>query len=223
MNEVIGDVIPLAVGVAISPVPIIATIVMLLSPRAKGTSVAFLIGWVLGVVLALLVFTLLGSLLSSTASDGPAPIIGIVKIVLGALLLLLALGQWRKRPEPGTEPSLPKWMSAIDTLRPGTCLGLGFALAALNPKNLMMAAAAGISIGAHGLTASEQLIPGSIFVVIAVSTVAVPVIAYLVASARMKAPLDRLRAWLVAHNAAVMTVLLLVIGVVTISKGIGSL
>ena len=222
MNEVIGDVIPLAVGIAISPIPIIAAILMLLSPQAKGTSVAFLAGWVLGVVIAVLIFTLLGALSPSTDDDGPTPIVGTVKIVLGILLLLLAVVQWRKRPEPGTEAPLPKWMTAIDTIKPLTSLGLGAALAALNPKNLMMAATAGISIGSHGLTGPEELVPGAIFVAISISTVAVPVIAFLVASEQMKAPLDRLRVWLIANNAAVMTVLLLVIGVVNIGKGIGS-
>ena len=49
-----------------------------------------------------------------------------------------------------------------------------------------------------------------------------PVIAYLVASKRMAAPLESLRGWLVQNNATVMAVLLLVIGVVLIGKGIGS-
>ena len=50
-----------------------------------------------------------------------------------------------------------------------------------------------------------------------------PVIAYLVASDRMAAPLERLRTWLVHNNATIMGVLLLVIGVVLIGKGLGNL
>ena len=61
-----------------------------------------------------------------------------------------------------------------------------------------------------------------VFTLIAASSVAVPVIAYLVASARMAGPLESLRAWLVHNNATVMAVLLLVIGVVVIGKGIGN-
>jgi hypothetical protein len=63
MNGVIGEILPLALGVAISPVPIIAAILMLLSPKAKGTSVGFLGGWVLGIVVAVVPFTLLASVL----------------------------------------------------------------------------------------------------------------------------------------------------------------
>ena len=61
-----------------------------------------------------------------------------------------------------------------------------------------------------------------IFTVIAASTVAVPVLAYLAAADRMAAPLESLRGWLVHENAVVMATLLLVIGVVMIGKGIGS-
>jgi len=59
--------------------------------------------------------------------------------------------------------------------------------------------------------------------VLAASTVAGPVIAYLVARDSMALPLKRMREWLAANNATVMAVLLLVIGVVLIGKGIGGL
>ncbi|GAA4234139.1 hypothetical protein GCM10022254_38320 [Actinomadura meridiana] len=49
MGEVIGDVLPLAVGVAISPIPIIAVILMLLTPWARATGLGFLGGWTAGI------------------------------------------------------------------------------------------------------------------------------------------------------------------------------
>lgn len=69
----------------------------------------------------------------------------------------------------------------------------------------------------------EQAIAVVVFTAIAVSTVAAPVIAYAVARERMRGPLDELHVWLQTHNAAVMSVLLLVIGVVLVGKGIGGL
>ncbi len=41
LNGLIGDPLPLALGIAISPIPIIAAILMLLSPKARGTSIGF--------------------------------------------------------------------------------------------------------------------------------------------------------------------------------------
>ena len=222
MGSVIGDILPLALGVAISPIPIIAAILMLLSPKAKGTSVGFLIGWLLGIVVAVVVFTLLAAVIPEQGADDSKPIGGTLKILLGVGLLVLALRQWRSRPGPGEEASLPKWMAAIDSMTAGRGFVLGFLLSAVNPKNLLMAASAGLIIGTAGLSVAEVTLAIVVFVLIAGCSVAIPVIAYLLASKRMAAPLDSLRVWLVHNNATVMAVLLLVIGVVVIGKGLGS-
>jgi threonine/homoserine/homoserine lactone efflux protein len=222
MGEVIGGILPLALGIAISPIPIIAAILMLLSPKAKGTSVGFLIGWVLGIVVAVVAFTLLASIIPEQDSDTSKPIAGWLKIILGAGLLFLAARQWRGRPKPGETAALPKWMSAIDSMTTVRGTVLGFLLSAVNPKNLLMAAGAGVIIGTGGLGGGEITLSIVIFTVIAACSVAVPVIAYLIASEKMAGPLESLRGWLVQNNATVMAVLLLVIGVVMIGKGIGS-
>jgi threonine/homoserine/homoserine lactone efflux protein len=222
MGPVIGEILPLAVGIAISPVPIIAAILMLLSPKAKGASVGFLLGWITGIVVAIVVFTLLSSVLPAQDESGSSPVRGVIKIILGALLLFLALRQWRGRPAEGEQATMPKWMSAIDSVTAGKALGLGFLLSAVNPKNLLMAISAGLIIGGAGLAVGQTVVVIVIFVLLAASTVLIPVVAYLIASERLAGPLDRLRAWLVNNNATIMAVLLLVIGVAVIGKGIGS-
>jgi threonine/homoserine/homoserine lactone efflux protein len=221
-GPVIGEILPLAVGVAISPVPIIAAILMLLSPKAKGASVGFLLGWITGIVVAIVVFTLLSSVLPAQDESGSSPVRGVIKIILGALLLFLALRQWRGRPAQGEQATMPKWMSAIDSMTAGKALGLGFLLSAVNPKNLLMAISAGLIIGGAGLAVGQTVVVIVIFVLLAASTVLIPVVAYLIASERLAGPLDSLRAWLVNNNATIMAVLLLVIGVAVIGKGIGS-
>ncbi|MBT2494491.1 MULTISPECIES: GAP family protein [Microbacterium] len=222
MGTVIGDMLPLALGVAISPIPIIAAILMLLSPRARVTSVGFLLGWLVGIVVAVTVFTLLSSILPEDDPDISHPIRGVVQLVLGLLLFLLAFGQWRKRPKAGEEAALPKWMKAIDTITFPVALGLGFLLSAVNPKNLIMAAGAGTDIGAAALPAGSVVLVIVIYTLIAASTVLVPVVGYLFAADRLRGPLDALRGWLAKENTVIMAVLLLVIGVSMIGKGIGS-
>jgi len=64
---------------------------------------------------------------------------------------LLAWRQWHGRPRAGEPVELPKWMSAIDSFNFITATGLGFALAGLNVKNLLMCAAAGAGIGSARL------------------------------------------------------------------------
>lgn len=222
MGAVIGDILPLALGVAISPIPIIAAILMLLSPKARVTSVGFLLGWVAGIVIAVTVFTLLSSVLPGGDANDSNPVTGVIHLLLGVLLVLLALRQWRRRPKAGDEPALPKWMQAIDHVTFPKALGLGFLLSAINPKNLLLAAAAGNDIGAAGLDTGSIAGIIAVFTLIAASTILIPVVGYLIAASKLQGPLDSLRAWLAKENAVIMAVLLLVLGVEVIGKGIAA-
>ncbi|WP_170857429.1 MULTISPECIES: GAP family protein [unclassified Leifsonia] len=218
----IGQILPLALGIAISPIPIIAAILMLLSPTARGSSVGFLIGWLLGIVVAVVVFILLSSLIPEKDPNASQPITGTIELVLGLLLLLLALRQWRSRPRGGDEPALPAWMGAIDSMTAARALVLGFLLAAVNPKNLLLAVAAGAVISSAGLDFGAAAGVVAIYTVVAALSVGIPIVAYLVAAEQMRAPLAALREWLVHNNATVMAVMLLIFGVQLIGKGIAS-
>ncbi|MFD4183349.1 GAP family protein, partial [Rhodococcus sp. NPDC058514] len=144
-----------------------------------------------------------------------------IKIILGVALLGLAVKQWKGRPAPDAEPTMPAWLAAIDKVTPGKALGLGFALSAVNPKNLLMIVGAAVAVANLGVSGATITVAGIVFTVIAASTVAGPVIAYFVAREKATAWLNELKTWLTANNATVMATLLLVIGVVMIGKGIG--
>jgi threonine/homoserine/homoserine lactone efflux protein len=223
MGAVIGDLLPLAIGVAISPIPIIAVILMLMSRQAGRTSVGFLIGWVAGIVVVTTVVLLLVGKANNTSEGQPSTVSSVLKLVCGALLLLVGVRQWQHRPKAGETATMPKWMDTIDTFTLGKALGLGVLLSAVNPKNLLMCVGAGTTIGAGHLSAGGEVVSVAVFTVLAASTVATPVIAYLAARDKMTEPLKKMREWLAENNATVMAVLVLVIGVVLIGKGIGGL
>jgi threonine/homoserine/homoserine lactone efflux protein len=223
VGEVVGALLPVALGVAISPVPLIAVILMLLAARARAASVAFLVGWVVGIALVVGVVALVVDPVDDSQPSGPSTFVSILKLVLGVAAILLGIGQWRRRPTPGAEPVLPQWMAAVDTMTAGKAFGLGALLAAVNPKNLTLCLTGGVIIGSGGLAAGEAVVAVVVFVVIGSCSVAVPVLGNLVARERMREPLEELRTWLTAHNAAVMSVLLLVIGVKVLGDGIAGL
>jgi hypothetical protein len=136
MGKAIGDILPLAIGVAISPVPIIAIVLMLGTPRARATGPAFALGWIVGLTLVGTIMLVIATGNAATESGNPETWVSVLKLVLGALFLLLAIKQWRSRPAPGDEAVMPKWMRAIDSFSPGKALVAGVALSGLNPKNL---------------------------------------------------------------------------------------
>jgi threonine/homoserine/homoserine lactone efflux protein len=220
VGAVIGDLLPVALGVAISPVPIIAVILMLLAPHAKAASVAFLVGWMAGITVVVVVVTLVVDPVDDSDAGGSTTFVSILKVVLGTAAVLLAVQQWRSRPRAGQEPVMPKWMSAIDTVTPAKALGLGALLSGVNPKNLALCLTGGIIIGSGGLSSGETVMAVAVFVLVGSCSIAFPVVGYLVAQRRMQEPLDELRQWLTLHNSAVMSVLLLVIGVVIIGNGL---
>lgn len=220
MGQAIGEMLPFAIGVAISPVPIIAIILMLLSARAGANSTAFLGGWVLGVTGAAIILLIIAGGANSDDSSGPSTTSGVIKLVLGGLCLTLAARRLRNRPGADGEAELPAWLQSIASITPVKSFSLGVLLSAVNPKNLLMIAGGMAVIAPFELSGSDAAVVVAVFVVIAVSTVLAPVVVYRVAGADAQRVLDALRGWLAKENAVVMGVLLLVIGVVLIGKGI---
>jgi hypothetical protein len=91
----------------------------------------------------------------------------------------------------------------------------------VNPKNLILLVGGGVAIAQGAATSGDKAVAMIVFIVIAVSTVALPVVLNLTMGARAKTILDSLNNWLRTNNATVMAVLMLVIGFVLIGKGIG--
>jgi threonine/homoserine/homoserine lactone efflux protein len=220
MGQGVGEVLTFAIGVAISPVPIIAVILMLFSQKARVNGPAFLAGWVLALAVISTVAYVIADESDASTSSSASDTISWGKIVLGVLFLLLAGRQWRSRPAPGVEPEMPKWMRGIDSFSPGKALGLGVLLTGVNPKNLILTLGAATGLAQLGLSTGDAVGSIVVFVVVASLTIAVPVVYYLVGGEKAKTALDSLKRWLGMHNAAVMTVLFLVFGVDLIAKGI---
>jgi hypothetical protein len=221
MGTAIGDVLPLALGVAVSPIPIIAVILMLLSPRARTNGPAFLVGWVVGLAVVSIVVTALSGSVGIGSGGGGSTMGSSIKILLGLLLIGLAIRNFRNRPGPGEQPPLPSWMRAIDSVTAVKALGIAVLLSAVNPKNLSLTVAAAVTIAQEGLSTVSAAFVLVVFVVIASLSIAVPVVLYLAGGSSAKAALDRLKGWLNANNATVVAMLLLVIGVVLVGKGLG--
>jgi threonine/homoserine/homoserine lactone efflux protein len=224
MQQVIGELLPLALGIAISPIPIIAIILMLITPKARSNGLVFLLGWMAGILIvggiALVVADVAGL---STGSEAASQSQAVIKLVLGLLLLVVAARQWRSRPKPGEEASLPKWMQTLDTFTPVKSFGVAALLSGPNPKNLALNLAAMSIVATAGLSTANQVVALLVVVVIGSLTIIAPLVVYFAGGEKSTELLGGWKSWLSENNAATMAVLLLVLGVALVGQGISGL
>jgi threonine/homoserine/homoserine lactone efflux protein len=223
MGEAIGQMLPAALGVAISPLPIVAVVLMLVSRRGRANGPAFALGWIVG--LAILGAIVLSISSGADASDGGEPVtwVSVLKLLLGALLLLVGVKQWRGRPREQGEATTPKWMSALDTFTPVKAAGAGALLSGLNPKNTLLAIGGAAAIAGTGNATGQQVVAYALFVVVATIGVGAPVALSIVMGDRSRKPLDEIKDWMGQNNAVIMAVLMLLLGVKLIGDGLSGL
>jgi hypothetical protein len=222
VGAAIGGTLPLALGVALSPIPIIAVVLILTTQRARVNGTVFITGWLAGLAVAGAIALSIAGPADASSSGAPATWVSWLKVVLGAALLLVAALQFRNRPRNGDRVELPKWMGRVDEIKPLPAAGLGV-LAGLNPKNLLLVAAAAAAIAQTGISGGEQAIAYLVFALVGTLGVGTPVVIYFAMGARSQKPLSELKDWMAQHNAVIMAVICLIIGVKLIGDAIGGL
>lgn len=221
MLPVIGDIIPFGIGVALSPFPIIAALLLLTAPVALGGGALFLVGRAAGFALLTGVFAVVSDAIDDAAgSSFPA---AVLRLALGIVLVGVGIRKLVRRARADAAPKLPGWMQSIERTGRGGALRLGFVLTVVNPKEIAFAAGAGLTIGGAFLPLGQAVLAGVVFVVLACLSVAVPVTLVAVAGARVRTILQAAKDWLVANNAIVMALVLLVIGAMLIGSGLSGL
>jgi len=220
LGDAIGDLLPAAVAVALSPIPIVAVVLVLGSRHARSAGPAFAAGWITGLAAVATVVVLV---LPGGSASGEESGVAWLKLAIGVLFLVMAARQWQKRPREGREPELPGWMATIDTATAPKALLLGLGLSGANPKNLALTLAAAASIAESGLDAADEAIAVAVFVAIGSMTVAGAVLAHLLGGDRVARPLAAIRAFMATNNAVIMMVVLLILGVKFIGDAVGGL
>jgi threonine/homoserine/homoserine lactone efflux protein len=223
MGEAIGQILPLAIGVALSPVPIIAVVLMLGTPKGSINGPGFILGWVVGLSLVGAITLLVANGADASDEGAPADWVSWLKLVLGILLVAIAIRTWRSRPRGSEHAELPRWMKTIDRFTPGRATAIGVALSAVNPKNLLLTVGAALAIAQTGISPGDQAVALAVFVVIATLGPGLPVAGYFAMRERATRLLGELEGWMAGNNAAIMTVLCLLIAAKLIGDGISGL
>ncbi len=114
-------------------------------------------------------------------------------------------------------------MRAIDSFTPGKAAGLAAALAVANPKNLVLAVGGAVSVASSTASAGGRTVAAVLMVLIASLCTALPLGVYLLGGAKSTKVLGECKAWMAAHNAAIMTTVLTILGAKYVGDSISGL
>jgi hypothetical protein len=207
-GSVLTKLIPLGLVIALSPITVIPAVLVLHAPRPRPAGLAFLGGWVLGLVALTAVFVGATDLLGDLQQAPPR-----------WALIVFGIYSWLTRHR---HTKTPAWLRSFTKLTPVRA-GVTGAVLVIRPEVLILCAAAGLAIGTGRLSVAAALIVGAVFVIISASTVAIPILGYVGAGDRLDDALERLKVWMEENHGAMMAVILVVIGLIVIYNGIHAL
>jgi len=218
MIEALKDAFPMSLGLALSPFPLIAIIIILMTPKAKSNSLWFLLGWILGIYgIGLLILIIPG--LDSKHSM-PSVYSGVIRIVLGLSLLFFAFKTWLNRPGSEDEIVTPKLFLSIDKFGLRKSMLTGFLFSAANVKNMAFSAAGAVRIN-QSLPENESIfIAMLLFSLIGSLTLLFPVMVYVFAEKKIEPTFLIWKKWLIKNNAILLIILLGTIGLMLLKSGI---
>lgn len=103
MLHLLAELLTIGIGIAISPLAIVAVILMATSGKGRTNGTAFVLGCYAFAAAFVGLCVLLGRSAGTEDAGSDAHVtVDIVEIVLGVVLLVLAVLQWRNRNHTGT-------------------------------------------------------------------------------------------------------------------------
>jgi hypothetical protein len=237
MSDLILALVPVALGVVLSPLAIMALVAVLLSRNARANGIAYLLGWIVGLAGLMILFLWLFPLLAVHERNEPPLWVPLVRLLIGLFLVAAAVWVYRKgrvhiaqmaaastpREVVAASPQLPGWLHSVESFRPGRTFLLGVGLFVLNPVDASCAIIAALDITLSEVDTTAGLWVAAAFVSVGTLPIAVPVFYLLVRGDSAQPLLDRVRTWIAGNTHVLNAALLLVIGALQLEKGIAAL
>lgn len=220
MPTAVAAALPVALGLALAALPIVLVPVALATRRPPAVARAFLGGWLLGVCVVGGLVIALADVLVLPAGD--AAWAGYVKIALGVVLLVLAVRRWLSRPGPDEVPEPPAWTARVGSMTARRAFAVAFALASVNPKNLVLVVSGATVIADATSAPVEQAVALLVFAVVGSVGVGAPAVVVAVLGARATEVLAAADRWMTRHGTVVVAVVLAALGVLLVVNGVAA-
>ena len=201
------NLVLIGLAVALDPLPLTAFLVVLPSRRGVRKGAAFVFGWLVSLAIVVTITVLATGNNPPKPSTAPSLAALVVKIVLGAVLVWIAVRHIRARNQPKPPKKPPKWQEHVDSMSPWFALGLA---PALQPWVLIGAGAA--TVVEAKLSSWETFLALFLYCVLASSSYLAMELYAVFRPAQSQALLNRARTWIDTHTDQVIIVGSLIIG-----------
>ena len=201
------NLVLIGLAVALDPLPLTAFLVVLPSRRGVRKGAAFVFGWLVSLAIVVTITVLATGNNPPKPSTAPSLAALVVKIVLGAVLVWIAVRHIRARSRPKPPKKPPKWQEHVDSMSPWFALGLA---PALQPWVLIGAGAA--TVVEAKLASWESFLALFLYCVLASSSYLAMELYAVFRPAQSQALLNRARTWIDTHTDQVIIVGSLIIG-----------
>lgn len=215
----VGDFLPVAMALALSPFPVIAIVVLLGAPNGIGLGTAFACGWLAGLGL---LTALLG--LATGGMDELSVGLGAgMEMLLGLALVWAAWRKWRTRPRRGEATKLPGWAASLGAASPLRAAGIGAMLGGANPKSVALAFPAAAAVAARDLGLLPSVVALTLFVLLASASVLTALGLRIAGGAAARTRLDEVKRFLLRNNNVILMVVFLLAGMKVLGSGLEQL
>lgn len=217
MHGLYDSLIPHAVAVALSPLPIAALIFLLLSNKPKANSVGFLAGWFTALIINVSLFAFLFGVANVPKGGDPVGV-KVFDIILGVILILFALNEWKGIPKKGQKAKVPKWMQAVANFNPAKSFLIAASLVTINAKNTVLDVAVGNVISQNTTSSIETLTAIIVFSFVASLSILIPVVLFLVFGSKLKGALNGVNGFFIKNSNFILAILFFLLGVSLVVK-----
>ena len=203
----------LALVMGLSPLAVLASVLLLTVERGTAKAAAYAVGWVVATSLVGVATIAVDSWAEMPPGNSASTASAWLDVALGVILVVLAI---RRRVRGASGTTEPSWMRKLDSMSPVVALGFGLFMP---PYVLAVAGANNIVRSSQSDGTSSVVLAVVVFTIVASVGVLVP-LALAVFSSRSDEVLARWRTWLMANWPRLVVWLLAAIGVYLVVKGV---
>lgn len=208
----------------IAPGSITLVILLLMSNKGWLNGLSFMIGYIASYSLIGVVVLALEIGFAPNRGGPPTPTAALAMTVLGVVLLVLSISNWRTRPAaPGEHAQPSVFMQLVGEITPVKSFIIAAGFSVVNLKNFVTFIAAASVLGLSPIRLPVKLTLLIPVVLLFCTSVIIPVVIYRAFPERATEVLGSIKDWMARYGRPLLIAILLLLSFFFLSRGVGGI